>query len=255
MELSANEEVIIYFKTKGLNFKNKFKKMAQGNGSSYLAIAYLLTVIASLTLFHINEVITAHYHQTEIKMIGDVSKDVRPIKVKRKAATPEKKIDKKKPDTLVTKMTKQDSSSSKKNTFDDSKFFEDLIKAYDAKRTSEHIPESRADVVIRYYKKSKDNDRVYKLRDLGFYIHERPAESNFGDYASNAIFYGDSVKREDLMLIAYKLIDNGLTLRSITLSKFHDAWKAHSVEIGTDTTALNDPPYNLAMLRKKWEDM
>lgn len=228
--------------------------MTQGNGSPYKAFAYLLTVTVSLILIHISEVITAHYHQEEIRTIESTKSKAFQKKSKRKKESPNKGLEKKNADTLTSKSNVKDTIAATIIP-SDSEFFTDLIESYDARRVSENESESRADVVIRYYKKNKDKDRVYKLRDLGFYIHERPAESDFDVYESNAIFYGDSVKREDLMLIAYKLIDNGLTLQSITLSKFHDAWKAHSVEIGTDTTALMDPPYNLAMLRKKWEDM
>lgn len=111
---------------------------------------------------------------------------------------------------------------------------------------------ARKDIVIRYYAKEKDEKRVYQLHELGFYIHERPSNGST-IYPSNVLHYGDSVTNEDLMLIAYTLIESGVQLQDISLSKFHDTWKAHSIEIGTDTTLFSRPIIKVADLESKWQ--
>ena len=134
----------------------------------------------------------------------------------------------------------------------DSLFFAQWLEAYQS-NMSKHLkkPHKRTDIVVRYYKKPKDKNRVYSLRQLGFYIHERPV-SAYKNYPSNALYYGDSVKREDIALIAYQLIAHGVKLQDISVSKYHDDWKAHAIEIGTDRAALRKPPITLAELRQQW---
>lgn len=228
--------------------------MTQKNGSSYLAIVYLLTLFLCIGLIHIAEMRAIKKHQDMIKNAETIEKNT----PNKKAKKVYKKKIKSEPDTAMTSeepQTPKDTLASKVSPDPNKDFFSNLMKAYEQNRSAENNTQSRTDVVIRYYKKSKDGDRIYSLRDLGFYIHERPAEDDFDRFASNAIFYGDSVKKEDLMVIAYHLMNTGVTIQSITLSKFHDAWKAHSVEIGTDTTALKKSPFTLSTLRKKWDDM
>ncbi|SMD35287.1 hypothetical protein SAMN04488029_2436 [Reichenbachiella faecimaris] len=233
--------------------------MIQRNISSYLPIIYLFTVLLSIFIIHLGEVIGAHYYQIEIRNIDKNKKKASFKKTKKKAISKISENETLKADTVLVSTeelsTSKDSIKMEAATVSDSDFISNLIGEYHSKWKNSKGRISRTDVVIRYYKKNKDEDRVYKLRDLGFYIHERPAEDDFDDYESNAIFYGDSIKREDLILIAHNLIQNGVKLQSLTLSKFHAAWKAHSVEIGTDTTALGEKPLTLATLRKKWESM
>lgn len=235
--------------------------MIQRNNSSYLPIIYLLTVLLSLFIIHLSEVIAAHNHQVEIR---DIEKDKpKPKKVKKKVTQQAKKTNEQvveqQADTVGTApsepIPQKDSTNTGASAISDADFFSSLMEEYYSERKNARGRISRTDVVIRYYKKDKDEDKIYKLRDLGFYIHERPADNGFEQYASNAIFYGDSINREDLILIAYNLMQNGIKLQSLTLSKFHDAWKAHSVEIGTDTTSLNKKPFTAAALRKRWEAM
>lgn len=232
--------------------------MNQGKSSSFLPIFYILTVVVSISIIQVTEMIAEQNHREEMKKAGKVNKKFSSSK-RKKESTAKSKKKKVQKDDLAKDTTllqaPKDSVVEVADVMSDETYFKNLSESYQAKRTNDkRSRSSRTDLVIRYYKKQKDGDEVYKLRDLGFYIHERPAEQDFDDYASNAIFYGDSVKKEDLMMIAYQLIDNGLKLQSITLSKFHDTWKAHSVEIGTDTTALNQPIFSSASLREQWGD-
>ncbi len=231
----------------------------QRNLSSYLPIFYISLVVFCISIIHVSEEISKRRHQEEIKAIDLANKKQKGKKKRKRPDTKIKKEVAKKVDTLVqtskTSIAETKIEPTKPEKISDEEFFTNLLEKEVGQGGQKLSARSRTDIVIRYYKKDKDGDRVYKLRNLGFYIHERPAEDDFDDYTSNAIFYGDSVKQKDLILIAYQLIKNGVKLQSMTLSKYHDAWKAHSVEIGTDTTALQDKPLTLGTLRKKWEDM
>ena len=94
----------------------------------------------------------------------------------------------------------------------------------------------REDVVIRYYKHDQDGDRVYSLRDLGYYIHEKEASETAG-LGSNVMYYGEDVSTEDIQIVAYTLLANGLPLKAIVPTQF--SWKSNSIEIGTDTLLIN----------------
>ena len=85
----------------------------------------------------------------------------------------------------------------------DEEYFSELLDNYKSTVLSKlNKPESRNDVVVRYYTKSKDKDRVYSLRKYGFYIHERKTDSIFTDYPSNSLYYGDDISNDDIQLIA-----------------------------------------------------
>lgn len=105
------------------------------------------------------------------------------------------------------------------------------------------LPENqlRKDIVIRYYVKEKDSSIVFGLKDYGFYVHERKSMEPFKNERSNAVFYGDSVSLEDLKAICFVLSFGGLPLRTIEPSKYHSDWKSRSIEVGTDTTVVDNP--------------
>lgn len=231
--------------------------MTQRNHSSYLPIFYISVVVFSFFVIHLSELANLRRHQQEMRDLEFVERSKKSKKKSQAKKTKPKKV---KPDTIgqvqQTKTIKPDSVATLPKSKSDETFFSELLDEYSKKNGNEgEVISPRTDLVIRYYKKKKDGGKVYKLRDLGFYIHERPSEVVFDNFASNAIFYGDSVKKEDLILIAYHLLNNGVELRSITLSKYHDAWKSNSVEIGTDTTVSNNPVFTLSTLRKKWKAM
>lgn len=103
---------------------------------------------------------------------------------------------------------------------------------------------SRSDVIIRYYHHSPDGDAAYRLKKLNFYIHERPVEPEVLGYQSNAVYYGDSVDKVDLQVVAHTLLSSGLPIKTIRPSKYK--WKAHAVEIATDTTLQGQPTIRYA---------
>lgn len=101
--------------------------------------------------------------------------------------------------------------------------------------------EKRDDVIIRYYPHSSDMQLVAALENLGFYVHRRPTDSLSFDQKSNSLFYGDNVKLLDIQLVARSLIQNGVNLKQIKPSLYHDDWKKNSIEIGADIK-VNDSP-------------
>ncbi len=133
---------------------------------------------------------------------------------------------------------------------DNDDFFEDLKTKYQTEVINRLVPgKPRTDIIIRYYQHPPDGDKVYALRDLGFYIHERPVEQDLTSYESNSIYYGDSVKREDLMIVAYTLLNQGMPIKNIAKSIFHDGWKATAIEIGTDTSAIDQEVLTIDEIR------
>ncbi|WP_462247227.1 hypothetical protein [Ekhidna sp.] len=95
----------------------------------------------------------------------------------------------------------------------------------------------REDVVIRYYKHQKDGYKVYSLKALGYYIHEKQATETAG-LGSNVLYYGDDVNNSDIQIVALTLLAEGLPIKSILPTQF--SWKATSIEIGTDTLLINE---------------
>ena len=121
-----------------------------------------------------------------------------------------------------------------------SDYFAQLRKAYNETVLSKiENGDIRRDVIIRYYVHPPDGNKVYALEELGFYIHERPVEGSLISYESNAVFYGDNVSESELKLVVYNLLKEGMPIKRIAKSQYHDGWKASSIEIGTDTTATS----------------
>ncbi|MFY0607812.1 MAG: hypothetical protein JXR10_13930 [Cyclobacteriaceae bacterium] len=108
---------------------------------------------------------------------------------------------------------------------------------------------ARTDVIVRYYRHAPDGNSAYALEELGYYIHERPVDPRYADFQSNAIYYGDSVTLEDIQIVGYTLMKEGLPIKIIKPSKFGDSWKARSIEIGTDTTLVDEPTLSLDALQ------
>ncbi len=143
-----------------------------------------------------------------------------------------------------TQQSQQNTSSGNDN------YFTELRKSYRENILSK-LPagKPRSDIIIRYYKHPPDGNKVYVLRDFGFYIHERPVEQVMAEYESNAIYYGDNVSREDLLIVASALINQGMPIKNIQPSLYHDGWKSNSIEIGADSTMISKEPLTLEELK------
>lgn len=141
----------------------------------------------------------------------------------------------------------QDSEKEAKETSEvqrapNSDFFQTLKANYQAEVLSQLPPnKARTDIVIRYYQHAPDGNSAYALQKLGFYIHERPVDPELANYQSNAIYFGENVKLEDIQIVGLTLLSEGLPVKLIKPSRFGDSWKSNSIEIGTDTTLINQP--------------
>ena len=125
-------------------------------------------------------------------------------------------------------------------------WYKGLLEKYST--NAKQVP-THDDVVIRYYRKPQDGNKIDQLKQLGYYIHERSSNKELQKYFTNTIYYGDSVKREDILLVAYQLRLAGVKLQAIEHSRFGDNWKSHSIELGTDTTMLAKPELSLDTIR------
>ncbi|MEQ9466124.1 MAG: hypothetical protein RLN88_01860 [Ekhidna sp.] len=113
---------------------------------------------------------------------------------------------------------------------------DDLIKNYlSIKNVGLEEGRSREDVVIRYYRHDKDENKVDKLKSLKYYIHEKQATETRG-LGSNMIYYGENVAVEDIQIVAFTLLKNGIPLKSIQPSSYE--WKSNAIEIGTDSDLI-----------------
>ena len=153
-------------------------------------------------------------------------------------------IDEPTSDTVVFENESKDLSSTVNNTsISGEAYFLDLKNAYLSPILAS-LPEgrSREDVVVRYYKHEKDGEKVYSLKKLGYYLHEREAEDS-KDYGSNVLYYGSDVDVRDIQLVAYTLKQNGIPLKAIIRSQYD--WKYHSLEIGADSLLVGRPILSL----------
>lgn len=130
-------------------------------------------------------------------------------------------------------------------------YFDQLVEDYRDEILSQ-LPEkkNRTDIVVRYYNHEADQNRAEILQQYGFYLHKRPVDEQLSQYPSNTIYYGDDVSTRDIHLIAYLLLQNGMDIKAIQLSKYHDSWKSRAVEIGTDIDLTDEPNLTLAEIMK-----
>tara|TARA_Y100001949_G_scaffold165307_1_gene160920 strand:- start:777 stop:1502 length:726 start_codon:yes stop_codon:yes gene_type:complete len=153
-------------------------------------------------------------------------------------------------EVVHTPSEKEPKPKATSNSSNPKDYFASLLKSYKQNTLSKlEKNKARTDIVIRYYHHEPDGNSAYALGSLGYYIHEREVSPEYLNYQSNAIFYGDSVSLTDLQIVSYTLLEEGLPIKIIKPSKFHDSWKAHSIEIGTDTTAFNTPTITLRQVQ------
>ncbi len=133
----------------------------------------------------------------------------------------------------------------------DEEYFRQLQNEYLKEATRELAPgRLRTDMVIRYYKHPVDGRGIYKLRGLKYYIHERNVnDSILSKMPSNALFYGDNIKDEDIKIVAYTLMENGIPIKSIEPSEYGRDWKKNSIEIGSDSSLLDAKALTLGQVR------
>ncbi len=118
--------------------------------------------------------------------------------------------------------------------------FLDELKENYLKPIQDELPPDglRKDIFIRYYRHNKDGIGVYKLEEIGYYMHQKPATETAG-LGSNIIYYGDNVPLQDIQIVTLTLLVEGIPIKSIEHTKFE--WKSNAIEIGTDTSLLDKP--------------
>jgi hypothetical protein len=106
-------------------------------------------------------------------------------------------------------------------------------------------PAQRGQIVIRYYEKRRDKQRVeFALRDLGYEVDVRGAVAKV-DEPTNSLAYGPSVPFRDLKLIALTLVRGGTELRSIC--PVRDVGDRNNVvEVNFSSRAAGRPTIELA---------
>lgn len=233
--------------------------MANSESPSWFSLACFLFVVAVVALFSLLNSNTENtrpqkkFIERSYRSTGSGTKDAIESQQKTEENQPEEALDMPVEPIIELDDPKENDSTSNEEKTDDT-YFSDLVGNYKKAVLSKlDRPESRTDVVVRYYTKEKDKKRVYVLRKYGFYIHERRPAEAFSDYASNALYFGDDVSNEDIQLVAYLLIQSGIELKKIVPSKLHDDWKANAIEIGTDSLATNLRPLGLTDLRRDWK--
>ncbi|MFY0626461.1 MAG: hypothetical protein JXR07_09210 [Reichenbachiella sp.] len=232
--------------------------MEEESQNSYHSPLFVLSIVVAILILHfflkdISLIIPEH--NKEIVLIYDIPAKIEIDNFQEAStqlksdsslyATQLKDADTLLVDSLVigTKfVTNNKETSSVDQPNSDSLYFSTLIDEFIGTR---NLRENRP--VIRYYAKPLDLKNVYNLKQFGYYIHER-ASTGLEGHSSNAIFYGDSVKNEEVLLIAYSLISNGMDIKEISRSKY--SWKYNAIEIGTDTTIMNEPSIEISQLRK-----
>ena len=147
-----------------------------------------------------------------------------------------------KKDTTKKKITNTSSTNKpvEKSKTKADKALEDLKTTY-LKPILKKLPPDglRKDIFIRYYRHDKDGIGVYKLEEMGYYMHQKQATETAG-LGSNVIYYGDDVPLEDIQIVALTLLKEQIPLKKIEHTKFE--WKSSAIEIGTDTSIPNDQP-------------
>ncbi len=204
---------------------------------------YLLVIIGFFSLFFILDRVFSLPSSHAEHVIDHTSK------AEATSAESGHEIEVKNPETSLDKEA-EEVSKEPENKVVSGNYFENLLQNYKKSYLSDlGNGKARTDIVIRYYRHAPDGNSAYALESLGFYIHERPVDARYAEFQSNAIFYGDSVRLEDIKIVGYTLLKEGLPIKLIKPSKFSDSWKARSIEIGTDTTLLDEPTLSLSALQ------
>ena len=95
------------------------------------------------------------------------------------------------------------------------------------------------DIAVAYYVKPQDRGKIAEfLGNLSYPYELRTPEY---DTATNIIWFGDNVRREDIKTIANALIGAGVSLRAIRRFASGSGPKASLIEIGASKQHVKDP--------------
>ena len=130
----------------------------------------------------------------------------------------------------------------------DSIFFDYLLDNYKNVIINKLRPnELRSDVLIQYYNRKEDAKKTTTLTQLGFEIHNK--YTNNSKDVANILRFGEDVALEDIQLVAYILLNQGVPLRKIVPSDYHSDWKPYAIEIGVDALVEKRPILTFRKIR------
>ena len=124
-----------------------------------------------------------------------------------------------------------------------------LLQDQEATSQSQSIKSLSQNPIIVYYRKPSDRiDIEQTLRTQG---HDLQVErSALGRYPTNALWFGVDVPIKEAQEVAEALVREGVELKYFG-PFLREGAKANRIEIGTDTSIVDDAPISLEMIRAK----
>ena len=130
----------------------------------------------------------------------------------------------------------------------DSIFFDYLMDNYKNSVVKKLRPSQlRSDVLIQYYNRKDDAKQALRLAQLGFEIHNK--YTNNSKEVANVLRFGEDVVLEDIQLVAYILLNQGIPIKQIVPSSYHSDWKPYAIEIGVDALIEERPVLTFKKIR------
>ncbi len=113
--------------------------------------------------------------------------------------------------------------------------------------------ESREAITIQYFPKDVDQKKVEDaLQELGFTLEKKLPLVR--DVPTNAIWFGEKVKLDDVKLVAYTLTRAGVQIRGIEHFRASSGPKALLIQVGASRFIENDPVFTVEGIRALAED-
>ena len=130
----------------------------------------------------------------------------------------------------------------------DSIFFDYLMDSYKNSVVNKLRPSQlRSDVLIQYYNRKDDAKQAMRLTQLGFEIHNK--YTNNSKEVANVLRFGEDVVLEDIQIVAYILLSQGIPIKQIVPSSYHSDWKPYAMEIGVDALIEERPVLTFKKIR------
>ena len=130
----------------------------------------------------------------------------------------------------------------------DSIFFDYLFDNYKNTKINNLRPNQlRSDVLVQYYNRKDKVKQPMTLTQLGFKVHNK--YTNNSKEVANVLRFGEDVSLEDIQIVAYVLLSQGIPLRQIVPSSYHSDWKPHAIEIGVDALIEKFPVLTFKKIR------
>lgn len=130
----------------------------------------------------------------------------------------------------------------------DSIFFDYLFDNYKNTKINNFRPNQlRSDVLVQYYNRKDRIKQPMTLTQLGFEVHNK--YTNNSKEVANVLRFGEDVSLEDIQIVAYVLLSQGISLRQIVPSSYHSDWKPHAIEIGVDALIEKFPVLTFKKIR------